>query len=216
MQDDIFARGEADRWFERNRERLGSTPDTLTDLVRSAGITPRSIIELGAANGYRVAGLARTFGCRAMAVDLSAEAIADGRRRYPEVEFLHAPITGVPTVDCFDLVIVNFVLHWIDRRNLMRSVAEIDRLVADGGCLALGDFLPDNRTRTVYGHLPPGEVWTYKQDYPSVFCASGLYRVLAAAAGGHGTQVPSPGVPAGERVGFSLLEKSLQACYSHV
>lgn len=213
MQDDIFAAGEADNWFRRNRDHLGVHGDPLTDLVVAAGLQPRSVIEVGAANGYRVAALRERFGCRAVAVDLSEEAVADGRARHPEVEFHVGRIDAVPVADAFDLVVVSFVLHWVDRHVLLRAVAEVDRLVADGGHLALADFLPDANVRVRYGHLPDDDVWTYKQDYPALFVASGLYRIVGSVAGAHGGPVPADDVPSNERVGMALLRKDAVGNY---
>jgi SAM-dependent methyltransferase len=115
------------------------------------------------------------------AVEISADAIGDGRKRYPDIEFLSGLACDLPveTGRQLDLVIISFVLHWIDRSTLLRSVAEIDRVVRPLGHLVIADFLRAAPERVDYHHLPGADVWTYKQDYAEVFVASSLYEHLA-------------------------------------
>ncbi len=214
-QEDIFQTSEADNWFRRNREALSRFDPSLDlplRLIDMYELRPQSVLEIGAANGYRVAAIARKYGARATAVEPSAEAIADGAARYPEVAFIQATSSQVPLSDTFDLVVVNFVFHWIDRALLLRSVAEVDRLLADGGFLIIGDFLPSNRLQVQYHHLPGEQVYTYKQDYAAVFRASGLYHPVCLLTGEAGSKRTAP---AGEdqRIGVWLLRKKLSEHY---
>lgn len=209
-----FLAGEGDRWFERNRpatETYDPDGDPLVRLVTLAGRVPTAVIEVGASAGYRVAALVERWGCRGVAVDPSEAAVAAGRRRFPQVAFAVGTMDRVPVDDAFDLVIVNFVFHWVARSVLLASMAEVDRLVADGGYLAIGDFLPFGQVRTPYRHQ--ADLWTYKQDYGEVFCSSGLYCRLATVTGEHGGPVPSGEVDPMHRVAYSLLHKSLDGHY---
>lgn len=212
----IFAEGEADRWFERNREVLrpvtGET-DLPLRLIELYGLRPRSVIEIGAANGYRLASLVTRHGCRTVGVELSPKAIGDGRLRFPAVEFHQGDARDLPVDEQFDLVIVNFVFHWIDRASLLRAAAETDRVVADRGYLIIGDFYPRNLLRVRYHHLPQRQVFTYKQDYAALFTASGLYRPIALLTGSSGSGAPIPDVREDERAGTWLLQKQLDALY---
>jgi len=210
-QDEVFAVSEGDRWFARNADHLSVHDDAVVRLVDLCGLRPRSVCELGAANGYRVAELQRRFGCRAVAVDASAAAVAAGRRAFPSIEVVHARIDAVPLDGAFELVIVNFVLHWVQRSHLMAAAAEIDRLVVDGGHLVIGDFLPSTNTMVPYHHLPGSGVWTFKQDYARLFTASGLYQAVLTLVGAHGGALPASDTADAERVGYAVLHKSLGA-----
>ncbi len=148
-----------------------------------------------------------------MAVEPSAAAIADGQQRFPNVEFVHSVAHTIPLEGAFDLTIINFVLHWIDRRNLLRSVAEIDRLVAEGGYLLIGDFYPNNRLKVLYHHLPEQEVYTYKQNYAATFLASGLYHPVCLLTGDHASKEFSGEVAENDRIGLWLLRKAPQQNY---
>ena len=215
-QDEIFAAFEGDRWFDRNHTALQQyDPDTdvplqLLDLYR---LRPQRVLEIGAANGFRVATIAKHYGANGVAVEPSADARRDGASRFPHIQFVQGEAHAVPLHESFDLIIVNFVLHWVDRIRLLRSVAEIDRLLADGGFLILGDFFPTNQTKVPYHHLTEHIVSTYKQDYAAPFLASGLYHTVGLLTGDHSAKVLRGNVEEHERVGVWLLRKSLTEHY---
>lgn len=213
----IFAQTEGDRWFERNRASLTSCDvehDFPLRLIELYSLRPRSVLEIGASNGFRVAALAARGVRDAVAVEASAAAIRDGAARFPDVQFIRATADAIPLHRTFELVIVNFVLHWVDRTRLLTSVGEIDRLVADGGYLLLGDFHPARPTRVPYHHLPDQAVYTYKQAYGIVFRASGLYQPIAMLSGDHTGHELRANVPEDDRVATWLLRKSLQGNYT--
>src|SRR3990170_3003377 len=216
-QDGIFAEFEGDRWFGRNREaleRFDPQDDPPLRLMDLYGLRPRRVLEVGAANGLRLATIARQGGVRAVAVEPSAQAVTDGRARFPEVEFVRGEAHAVPLDASFDLIIANFVFHWIDRARLLGSVAEIDRLLEDGGFLMIGDFCPPHPTRVAYHHLPEHRVYTYKQDYAAPFLASGLYLPVGFLAGDHASKRLLPAVAADSKAGVWLLRKSLSDGYA--
>ena len=119
----------------------------------------------------------------------------------------------IPTQEKFDLVIVNFVLHWVAREELLRSISEIDRIVEDGGHLVVGDFLPDQPTMTNYHHLPGENVYTYKLDYADIFTSSSLYRAVSRMTFSEGKHDFSTNVPSADRAAVTLLQKSLNDFY---
>lgn len=219
-QDDIFAGGEGDRWFLRNREGLTNEAAVSSDMVLRlldvSGVRPSRVLEIGASNGYRLDRLRAAFDCEVTAVEPSSAAIEDGRRRYPSVVFRQGVASALPIEGdgTFDLVIVNFVFHWMDRSTLLRSVAEIDRMVAGGGFLVVGDFFPPYPMRVAYHHLPDREVWTYKQAYAEMFIASVIYREVAALTFDHGTHEIRSDSPPGDRARAILLRKSLDEGYA--
>lgn len=207
-QDEIFAASEADQWFERNKHVIGALDenDVPLRLVELYKLAPTSVLEIGASNGYRVAEIARRTKARGVAVEPSGKAIEDGRARFPHVEYHQGTAANLPVTTTFDLVIINYVLHWIDRKTLLRSIAEIDRVIADGGYLLLGDFHPWHPTRNKYHHLPDQEVMTYKQDYAQIFLATELYQPVAMMTSYNGTQLDAT-VPDDKRGYVSFLRK---------
>jgi SAM-dependent methyltransferase len=128
--------------------------------------------------------------------------------RFFKSEFLEAIKRAIPLRERFDLVIVNFVFHWIDRANPLQSVAEVDRMVRDGGLLIIGDFHPSNRLRVPYDHLENHEVHTYKQDYAEAFFSSGLYHPVCLLTADHATKKLTAEVSEDEHIGAWLLRKN--------
>jgi SAM-dependent methyltransferase len=209
-----FSEGEGDRYFERNRSVIAgyeAEADPIVQVLAISHLRPRSVLEIGASAGHRVATLVERYGCRGMAVDPSRAAVAEGRRAHPEVEFAVASMEDVPTDEEFDLVVVNFVFHWVDRSLLLRSVSEVDRLVVENGHLLIGDFLPSGPSKTPYHHQ--AGLWTFKQDYADLFVASGLYCRIVSVSGEYAGTVPSGSAAPGHRAAFTLLHKSLSGHY---
>lgn len=189
-QEKAFHDGEGDAWYQRNREHLTEHREDWASRI-IAGLAGKAAMtrvgELGCANGWRLAGLRPMFadGCAFVGIDASDEALADGMRRFPQLELRRGVLSSVPLDQPFDLLIVNFVLHWADRDTLSRCIAEIDRLVKWDGYLALGDFLPDFPSKRRYHHLPQRSMFTYKQDYASAFLGLGFYREIARVTYDH-------------------------------
>ena len=138
----------------------------------------------------------------------------NGKASFPFITFIRGTASAVPLRESFDLVIVNFVFHWIDRQSLLRAVAEVDRLVRDGGYLLIGDFYPANQLQVRYHHLKDEEVYTYKQNYAATFLASGLYHPVSFLTADHATKELQARAAENERIGAWLLRKELQAIIS--
>jgi SAM-dependent methyltransferase len=216
LQDKLFSEFEGDRWFERNRKVLNTfdaSADLPLRLIGLYGLTPERVLEIGAANGFRLAAIRERTGAEAVAVEPSAQAVLNGKASFPFIAFIRGTASAVPLRESFDLVIVNFVFHWIDRQNLLRAVAEVDRLVSDGGYLLIGDFHPANQLQVRYHHLKNEEVFTYKQNYAETFLASGLYHSVCVLTAHHFTRELHAKVAESERIGAWLLRKELQGHY---
>lgn len=214
-QDKIFAESEADHWFERNQAFLekGLESDLPLCLIDTYHLQPKKVLEVGAANGYRLAAIYRKYQAEVVAIEPSPKAIADGQARFPMIRFVRALAHDIPLKTSFDLIIVNFVFHWIDRAHLIQSAAEIDRLLEDGGYLVIGDFYPRNLPRVPYHHLRGGGVFIYKQDYAAIFTATGLYQSIGLLTGQHASKQLVGSVAEDERIGVVLLQKRLKDYY---
>lgn len=222
-QHDIFLNGEADAWFARNQHVL--TPEHLFEhdlvlrLVERVDLDAAShVLEVGAANGFRLAAIRDRYGSSAVAVDPSARALADGRKRFPEIRHVRGlahELSEFPD-QFFNLVIVNFVLHWVDRAMLLKTAAEMDRVLKDGGHLVVSDFYPDRPQRVAYHHLPGADTWTYKQNYAQLWLATNTYAEVAALTFHHGTHAVSEDIAPAHRAKVYLLRKSLRDLYPAV
>src|ERR1700675_206081 len=128
-QDAVFLAKEGDSWFRRNKDailaagRLDWPLHVIEKLEDRASL--RSVVELGCSNGWRLARLQSLLpDAELVGVDPRREAIVDGTARYPGLRLIQAMLSNVPLEKQFDLVIVSFVFHWVDRSTLAKSMAE--------------------------------------------------------------------------------------------
>jgi SAM-dependent methyltransferase len=172
------------------------------------------VLEIGASNGWRLARIAGLYGSKCAGVDPSPLAIADGKKRFKNISLTRGLASDIPLKKTFDLVIVNFVLHWVSRDVLLRSVAEIDRTVADGGNLIIGDFAPDRPAKVPYHHLPQGSAFTFKQKYDEIFTATQTYQVVSRAVFHHEDHELRTHIESQDRCAVTLLTKSINGFYA--
>ena len=206
-QKDIFLGSEGDAWYARNQEQLrGLGQDAVVTTLQEVGIAPTSVLEIGCANGYRIAGICDRFGARGFGIEPSSKAVADGRSRFPSLSLEVGTADQLPFAEGqFDLVIFGFCLYLVDPRLHLRCVAEADRVLADGGLLAIYDFIEPAPYHNRYAHLEG--VRSYKMEFSRYFLASPAYRLLRRS-------MSAPGVPKPDHsVGVDLLSKNLAAAF---
>lgn len=212
MRDDIWFQSEGNRWFARNEQVLGSPAMLQYDwplrLIRLYGLDPRTVVEIGASTGWRLNALSESGRRVCIGVDASAEAIADGRARYPDLELHHALATALPLRDGLaDLVILSFVLHWVSRESLLLVAAEADRILKVSGHLILADFAPDHPTRVPYKHRTGLWTWKLPDAHSGIFLATGLYRQVATVSFDHDNHDNRADTPSERRGACALLRK---------
>lgn len=179
---------EGDNWYTRNKESLGSSFDVPLFLLKLYSIKPEKVLEIGAANGYRLAKIHEQYSAEVTAIEPSEKAVEDGRANYPVVRFIRSTYEDCDLKEKFDLIIVNFVFHWVYRESLYKCVYKIDNMLKDGGCLLIGDFGPEYFFKRKYHHLKDADFYTWKMLYSELFTKSGKYLELAKlryVAGNH-------------------------------
>jgi SAM-dependent methyltransferase len=181
QQKAAFVAGEADEYFCRNVEALTKIHDraladpTVDPILRALiDIKPASILEIGAANGWRLDVALRLWGTRGVGIEPSREAVADGALRYPGIA-LHAGTADQMPVEsaAFDCVVFGFCLYLCDRSDLFYIAAEANRVLKPGGYLAILDFYPPVPYRNPYAHrqglfshkMDHGTLWSWHPDY---------------------------------------------------
>ncbi|HTI34565.1 MAG TPA: methyltransferase domain-containing protein [Miltoncostaea sp.] len=145
-----FTAFEAAGWSERARS-YGDLSERITARVADAlldagGVASRTrVLDVGCGPGVVVAAaLAR--GARPTGVDVAAGMLAEARRRHPGVELVEADVVALPFGDAiFDAAVGNFVLNHLPEPE--RAVAELRRVLAPGGRVALSLWGPPERTR---------------------------------------------------------------------
>lgn len=197
-QREVFIATEGNSWFKRNaaaldRNRTAAIADPLSDPV-IATLEPFPcvrVLEIGCANGWRLDALRRHWKCEAFGIDASAEAVANAAR-FEGISVQHGTAEELPfAARQFDCVILGFLLYCCDRGDLFRIAAEVDRVLAPGGYIAIWDFLPDFPHRRDYVHSPG--LSTYKMDYASMWNWHTRYTQVARFITAHdGCDVSDP------------------------
>jgi SAM-dependent methyltransferase len=217
LQDTVFSQGEGDAWFQRNRHPYHPEQDPLLRTLIFQNIHPREVLEIGASSGARLAEIQQRYQAKAVAVEPSEAAVAAGRKSFPEIEFFISTAKSLPLPDeTCDCVIANAVFHWIDRKSLLSSIAEIDRVLMPNGHLLIGDFAPYSPKKVRYHHRPDLEIYTFKQDYSAIFLATAGYILLSQQMIDHISRQPSPETGEYERFSISVLKKLPGGTYAEM
>jgi SAM-dependent methyltransferase len=204
-QRDVFLETEGDGYFTRNAGKLlprGDDPVLLA--LGRLGLRARRVLEIGAANGHRLAALREAMGCEGADVEPSAAAVEAGRAAFPTLDLRIGTADVLPFADAsFDLVIFGFCLYLVDPSLHLRAVAEADRVLGDGGHLVIVDFLPPFPYANGYVHVPG--LKASKHDYARMFTAHPGYALVHRQLIG-----AEAGVPGGDdRVTVDILAKRM-------
>jgi SAM-dependent methyltransferase len=177
-QKDVFLEGEGDAWYGRNLRHLREPgPDIVLTTLEGMGVAPKSVLEIGCANGYRVAQICARYGAVGSGIEPSGKAVADGRGRFPSLTLHVGTADVLPFADGqFDLVVFGFCLYLVDPRLHLRCVAEADRVLGDGGLLMIYDFIEPIPYHNEYAHRPG--IRAQKMEFSRYFLASPAYRLL--------------------------------------
>ena len=181
-QKDIFREGEGDAWYKRNKRQIddilnGRQTDKILDAMRTIGINPKSVLEVGCSNGYRLFMLNARYQCRCKGVDPSREAIAEGK--LPQGSEVNI-FTGTADDLCFgdkefDTVIFGFCLYLCDREDLFKICMEADRVLKPGGRIIIYDFYSNTVYSNEYCHHEG--VKSFKMDYKELFLSNPSYSL---------------------------------------
>lgn len=217
-QDKIFKEFEGNNWFERNKNSIGSKQMISSDfpikLIELYNLKPKKCLEVGCSNGWRLNEIHKRLECECIDVEPSKNAIDDGEKKFKNIKFYNSSADSIPLDDeSADLIIINFVFHWIDRRTLLKAVFEIDRVLKEEGHLIIGDFYPNYPTKVKYHHLPNRDVFTFKQNYTDIFISTSCYKMIAFLSGHHENHKLTTSVVSDSRMMTALLQKDINFNY---
>lgn len=179
----MFLESEGDRWFERNRDSLVNMKLTalepVTAAIRHLGLKPKRVLEIGCADGWRLAHLRDTYDCEVFGVEPSMQAcIAAAERRVPVVQ---STASALALDGQFDLVIYGFCLYLTDPDDWLQIAAEGNQVMAPGGHMIIHDFYGYSRpTARRYEHRDG--VLSYHFDFAGLWLSHPLYTLTHRAA----------------------------------
>jgi SAM-dependent methyltransferase len=210
-QKNAFLDGEGDSWFLRNARKLTESAqrDPLLRELKEAQLAPKTALEIGCSNGWRLEAMRETWTCAAFGVDPSAKAIAEGKGTFPLLDLRTGTADSLPFEDGqFDLVVLGFCLYLCDRDDLFRIAMEVDRVLADGGHLAILDFFSAIPYRNRYQHKEG--VFCYKMSYATMFSWNPAFSTLRHTLLAHdGAAAPSRD----DLIAVSILKKDTRHAY---
>lgn len=208
-QKDAFMQGEGDAYHARNREQAHATDPVLTALAALVP-TPRVVLEIGCGDGWRLAQLRRRWQAECHGIDPSAEAVREGSAQHAGLALRQGTADALPyEAGRFDLVVFGFCLYLCDRQDLFRIAAEADRVLREGGVLAIFDFHPPAAYRNRYAHRPG--LYSYKMQYDRAFTWNPAYTMLAQQLTTHAG--PDPQAEPDDRLAVTLLRKDSRGAY---
>lgn len=185
-QKNIFLNGEADAFFQRNKvqmeEKKGIYPwvELLTDYMERTQIAKMGgeLLEIGACYGRNLKHFKDKFGLTCYGIEPSVEAVNYGNEIYKgEINMQHGTSDVLPYEDeKFDIVILGFCMFFVDRKDLMKSVAEADRVLKENGYLIITDF--DTKMAFKRENIHNPDIWTYKLQYSNLFLANPQYFLV--------------------------------------
>ncbi|MBL0738849.1 class I SAM-dependent methyltransferase [Flavobacterium sp. GN10] len=214
-----FLSYEANAWFERNKsviENYSLERDRVVTLIKEYDLKAESILEIGCSAGYRLNAIKSIFAdSEVFGVEPSEKAIEYGESHFPSVNFIHGTADNLEQFDkeSLDIVIVGFVFYVIDRNILLKVVAEIDRVLRNGGILIIVDFFSENSLKNVYEHIQEFTAFSFKQNYDEVFTASKLYYLLDKSTWNHSEKKLDASNNYYDKYSISLLKKDIESSY---
>lgn len=182
-----FRFGEGNKWYERNRSTWPNRIATDPILSATKDLKPKSVIEIGCGNGWRLEQYRLRCGATGYGVDPSKDAIFNGQGLFPGITLREATATTHDTLLGFDLTVYGFCLYLCDREDLNAIAARGDLVTRDGGHLVIQDFDPEFPHKVAYSHLPG--LWSYKMDYSKLWLANPAYTLVSKTVGSDGTAV---------------------------
>lgn len=168
-QSEAFKLGESAAWFKRNREKLGVGNDPVMDSMERYGIKPKLVLEVGCANGWRLAALKKKYACNIAGWDPGAPYMDD------YVRYGVASDIDFWLRTKFDVVIYGWCLYLCDPEDYFKIAAEGDRVLADGGFLIVYDFCTDHPYKVPYKHKEG--LYSHHYDFSKLWSCHPAYSM---------------------------------------
>ena len=182
-QSEIMKYGEADAWFKRNQDKLGKERDPVAELIASNKIVPCNVLEVGCADGWRLARLRLRYDCDVYGIDPSRDACRAALGKY------EVPIYRGTARDLLcgraehDMIIYGFCLYLTDPEDWFHIAGQGDFGLQDNGYLVIHDFAEPARPYTRPYEHRAGLV-SYHFDFAKLWLAHPAYVMVARAIDG--------------------------------
>ena len=167
-------------WFYRNKKNIINQNDDehINELIRINNLKAKNILEIGCSNGYKLIKykeLLKSNNC--FGVDLSKEAIFDGKKRFKNLKLLNLSSLDINKIKLnFDLIICGFFLYQLDRNLIFQQFDLIYKKLNKNGYLLIRDFDPlFKHTNTDFNNK---KLRTFKMNYDNLLTETGLFELI--------------------------------------
>src|SRR5258706_6280933 len=184
IQKKFFLEKEADAWFDRNFrtiENFNVAEDKVWETITRYNIQPKECLEIGCSAGHRLHAWKKELPQSDFyGIEPSNKAVAYGKENFKSINLKIGTIDDLSLFDDnkFDTIIIGFLLYVLDRELLFKAVAEVDRILKNGGYLIIVDFQALKPVRVKYHHIKDAEAYSFKQKYENIFVSSCLYHLV--------------------------------------
>ena len=166
-----FTTEDADKWYLRNRDKfLTRETDPIMKAVRSIETKPRTVFEFGCSDGYRLQWMHEEFGSVVAGVELSPEAIKNGK---PNVYIEQGNIESYKPEFKHDLVVFGFCLYLLDVNDLFSVASKANELLHNNGHIIIWDYNTTGHKFREYIHSR--NVEEHHMDFSKMFTWNPLY-----------------------------------------
>ena len=132
------------------------------------------VLEIGCSDGWRLEKLRNQFRVDVHGIDPSLLAIHTGRKSNPNIHLQQGTADRLYFPDNqFDVVIFGFCLYLVDREDLIKVVAECDRVLKPGGEVIIYDWYTNDAYANDNKHYKG--LRSFKRDYSEMFLWNPCY-----------------------------------------
>tara|TARA_B110001450_G_C17554665_1_gene454148 strand:+ start:210 stop:878 length:669 start_codon:yes stop_codon:yes gene_type:complete len=176
----IVKKKEANNYFSRNLEFFNSSRSDyrILDLIKTNNIEPKSILEIGCANGIKLNEYQQNLNSKInYGVDLSSKAIKSGRRKFKKLKLLKLSSLEINKIKLkFDLIICGFFLYLLDREEIFNQFNLIYKRLNKNSYLIIQDCDPLFKHTNTSIHNK--NLKTFKMSYGNFLEESGLFKMI--------------------------------------
>ncbi len=171
---------EANRYFSRNKKELQKNliDKKINNLIKENNLKADSILEIGCTNGNKLNQYAQLCNSKEnFGVDLSKQAIKDGKKRYKKLKLLNISSLEIDKIKInFNLIICGFFLYNLDRELIFKQFDLIHKKLSEGGYLLIWDFDPLFKHSNKDFHSK--KLTSFKMSYDNFLIESGLFEIV--------------------------------------
>lgn len=171
-QSDVFLAGEGEAWMKRNEGRYDENNDPVLAAIDQFALHPKRVLEIGCADGARLAVLERMWGCDVVGVDPAWNTKAGASLCMVwNGTALDPPVCN----DSFDAIIYGWCLYLCDPEDYFKIAEAGDRILRDGGYLIVYDFCTDHPYKVPYKHKEG--IFSHHYDFSKLWLGHPAYSM---------------------------------------